>query len=156
MVSSLLVFTYDDCANFLFAQSATDHLNYRVANALYFAVTREMINRPDITQTFTGLRSTSGVDEFKFRLGYGIRPVRRRTVFHPLLSPLSNRATLAVVQRLAARRPGMPTRIEGMVRPHVQERSLNDSQEIPDLLATLLGSQSSGQVPVTSSDVHYG
>jgi hypothetical protein len=75
------------------------------------------------------------VDEFKFRMGYAAKPVRQRVVFHPWLIPAFNRATHAVIRKLAGL-TGHPTlsKVEGLMRFYREGRRPAEDQDIPPAL----------------------
>lgn len=148
MVSSVLAFTCDDWVSILYAQSATNQLKHRVANALLFSISQEMMSRPSISQILHGMHSLDAlgsVDEFKFRLDYEPRLVRQRVVLNPLLSPLLGRSTANLAGRLNARRPGMPRlrKFEGMVRMASEGRLPVDQQSPPTVVAQALAEERS-------------
>lgn len=121
LLASFLAFRSDGCYSLPYEQSVTSALEYRVNNALFYAVIRQAIQQADISQVFLCLHSLdapSTVDEFKFRMGCTARPVRQRVVFHPWLAPALNRLTHAALRKLVRWRSESTTlpKIEGMVR----------------------------------------
>ena len=85
------------------------------------------LSRPGVTGMFYSLHSLdarSGVDQFKYRMGYGAQPVRQRVAFHPWAAPFFNRATHAALRRLAQWQPGAPVlaKAEGMLRFYLEGR----------------------------------
>lgn len=104
LVASFLGFTCEDWYLLPYEQSATSHLSFRVNNAIFYAVTREVLQRPGIRRVFFCLQSLDApcsVDEFKFRMGYTAWPVRQRVVFHPRLVWLCNNTSHRAVKHLA-------------------------------------------------------
>jgi hypothetical protein len=144
VLASFLAFRCDGCYSLLYEQSATDALEYRVNNALYYGVIQEAMQQAGITQVFLGLHSLdapSTVDNFKFRMGCTPRPVRQRVVFHPWFAPALNSLSLAVLRKLVAWRPENPTlpKIEGMVRFHLEGRRGLEEQVWPECLTDRRG-----------------
>ena len=139
LVASLLTFQMEGCCEMISQQCHRDYLNARVNNALSFVVTRTMINRSGIKCVFYSLQSLdapASVDQFKFRMGYTAKPVRQRVVFRPLLAPVLNKASYAVVNRLSEYRPDNPllSKARGMLRFYLAGRCLPAEQDWPECL----------------------
>jgi hypothetical protein len=125
LVASFLAFRCGDCYTLAYEQSATAHLKSRINNAIFYYVTHEALQLDGISRVFFCLRSLdahASEDEFKFRMGYTAKPVRQRILFHPLLSPVFNTATHAVVKRLVSRQPvnNFLSKVEGMIRVYLE------------------------------------
>jgi hypothetical protein len=125
LAAALLTFQLGDWCCMLAQQCRREFLDLHVSNALIFVVTQTMVGRPRIRVIQYGLHSLDApesVDEFKFRMGYSARPVRQRVVFHPLLTPLVNPVTHALVRRMLARRLGHDalSKTEGMIRFYLE------------------------------------
>lgn len=140
MVASFLAFVCDDCYLLPHEQSATDHLPFRVNNALFFAVTQQALARSNIRRVFFCLQSLDApcsVDEFKFRMGYSAVAVRQRVVFHPQLAPVAQtHVGYAAVRRLAEHYPGQVTwtKAEGMLRFFQEGNLALTQQHAPEVL----------------------
>ena len=69
-------------------------------------------------------------------MGYTVKPVRQRVVFHPCLKPFFNRYSHAAVQRLLAWRPGGPilAKAEGMMRFYLEGKRPLAEQQRPEFL----------------------
>ncbi len=155
LVASFLAFRCDDCYTLPHEQSATDHLDSRVNNAIFFFITHQALERGDISQVFFCLHSLdapASVDEFKLRMGYTAKPVRQRVVFHPLLAPFFNRASHAAIKRLLDRNPqnAALAKVEGMVRFYLDGKRPPEKQEVPECLAELQSSwlnDNQGNIP---------
>ena len=140
LVASLLAFTCDNWCTIPYAQSSSDHLQYRVNNGLFYGVTSTVLGRPGVDKMFLGLHSLDApesVDEFKFRMGYAARPVRQRVVFHPWLAPLVNRPIHSTLKQVLHRYPEHPalSKAEGMLRFCLEGRCPPDEQHWPECLA---------------------
>lgn len=127
LVAALLSHTFEDAVGILYQQSRTSHLSRRVNNALVYAFTQAVLQRPGAQSVFYGLHSLDAppeVDEFKFRMMYSPRPVRQRVVFSPFVRPFVNRASHGLLKLLRNLWPGSHTiaKAEGMVRFHLQGR----------------------------------
>ncbi len=151
LAATFLAFQCDDVFTLPFEQSATAFLENRVNNAIFFSVTRQAIQRQDISSVFFCLHSLDApcsVDQFKFRMGNTARAVRQRVVFHPWLAPFANRFTHMTVGRLLQRNPGNATlaKAEGMLRFHLEGKRPIEQQEWPEYItgckAELVGSTS--------------
>ncbi|HEY3282053.1 MAG TPA: hypothetical protein VGN26_07230 [Armatimonadota bacterium] len=139
LVAAILAFVSEGCCSLLYQQSSSPHMRKGVNNALTYAVTREMLSRPDVERVFYGLHSLDAppsVDEYKFHMGYRPMPVRQRVVLHPVLSPLVNGATHSLVSRLASLRPqdSILAKTEGMMRFFLEGRRPLGEQLAPKVL----------------------
>jgi hypothetical protein len=127
LAATLLIFQMDGWAYMIYQQCHRDYLREHVNNALSFAVTEDLMRRPNIRGIFYGMRSLDAppsVDEFKFRMGYEARPVRQCVAFHPYLAPLVNPLTRGLAKSLAAASPGSRflAKAEGMLRLGLEEK----------------------------------
>lgn len=139
LAASVITFQMEDCCYMLYQQSLRQYLGEYVNNALAYQVTHIMVSRPSIRSILYGLHSLDAppsVDEFKFRMGYSAKPVRQRAVFHPLLSPLANRATHALLSSVATRNQEIPllTKAEGMLRFFLEGKRPLRQQSWPQAL----------------------
>jgi hypothetical protein len=139
LVGSMLTLVCDGCCLFLYQQSSTECLKYRVNNSLFYTITAAVLERPEVSSVFLGLHSLDApesVDEFKFRMGYRPRPVRQRVVFHPGLSPVFNAGSHRLINRLVERYPERPalSKLEGMVRFYLEGKRPLDHQRWPERL----------------------
>lgn len=121
-----------------FAMSHRDYLREHVNNALFYTLCTDLLARPGVKSIFFCLHSLDApesVDEFKFRMSLTPKPVRQVIAFHPLLAPFANRATHALVRRLARRYPGkhVLAKAEGMLRFYIEGRLPAEAQAWPDV-----------------------
>ena len=94
LAAALLTARIDDRWCVPYALSHSKFLREHVNNALFFAVSCDLLAREGVTEIFFTLQSLDApesVDEFKFRMGLQAEPVRQRVVFHPCLRPLTTR-----------------------------------------------------------------
>jgi hypothetical protein len=151
---SFLAFQCDDVYTLPYQQSATAYLQFRINNALFFHVTREVIRRPGISAVYFGLEpltDSSRGDHFKFSMGLTARAIRQRVVFHPWLAPVLARPTcLAAKWFLGQRRQAALAKAAGMLRFYREGNRPPAEQEWPacldgqrNVLLTTLCSQSS-------------
>jgi hypothetical protein len=144
LVAAFMAFTCDDCYVLPYFQSATHHLKSRVNNGIFYAVTKDVLGRSGISKVFAGLQSLDAppsVDEFKFRIGYTPKPVRQRVVFHPLLAPLFNQFSYALVRRLCGWCPknfALP-KVAGVMRFYLEGKQSLDQQPWPERLVARKG-----------------
>lgn len=136
LVASLIAFTFGDCCDFLYQQSATAHIQNRVNNALTYVFTSEVLRRPHISRMFyclDSLDAKESMDEFKFRMGYKAKPVRQRVVFHPNLRLLVNPLSHNSIRRIARWMPSCPAlaKAEGMIRFCLEGQVPEEKQVIP-------------------------
>jgi hypothetical protein len=140
LAATFLAFQCDDVYTLPLEQSASEFLENRVNNAIFYYVTHQAVNRQGVASVFFCLHSLDApcsVDQFKFRMGYTAKPVRQRVIFHPLLDPFANKLTHTLISRLFTRNQGNATlaKLEGMLRFSLQGKLPIDEQEWPDCLA---------------------
>jgi hypothetical protein len=139
LAASLLTVRVDDVCDIPYAQSHRKFLSKYVNNALFFAVTREMLSRPGLKSIFFNVQSldaSESVDEFKFRMNFTAKPVRQCVDFNPLMRPFANGLAYKVVKELLRRFPASYTlgKAEGMLRFHLQGRRPPDEQNLPEFM----------------------
>ena len=144
MAASVITFKMDECAYMLYQQCLREYLPAHVNNALSFFVTQEMVQRADIRSILYGLHSLDApaqVDEFKFRMGYHAKIVRQHVIFNPLLEPLFNKTSHALVKHLHSWWPGNPflAKTEGMIRFYVEGNLPLSQQKWPNCLSQPAG-----------------
>jgi hypothetical protein len=139
LVSCLLAICCDGTYIFLYAQSATEHLEFRINNAIYYHVAHYALQQDSIFCAFLGLNSLdapASVDEFKFRMGFMPKPIRQHVVFHPRLARFAGSTTHRIVARLLKLQPHnyLFAKAEGMLRFHVQGKIPLQEQDWPECL----------------------
>ncbi len=137
LVAAFLAFCCEGCYVLPYEQSATEYINKRVNNALFYHVTHEALHHRKMSSVFFGLQSLDApmsVDQFKFRMGYKATPVRQRVVFHPYLALFANKACHQLLAWLRRRCPGnyVFSKTEGMLRFYIQGKRTMHEQELPD------------------------
>ncbi len=140
LTAALLGMQLENTYCIFFQQSLTDFLRFGVNNALTYVVTSEIMQRPGVNQIFYGLHSLdapSSVDEYKFRMGYAPKPVRQRIVFSPILRPLVNPLSHAVLKTALRLLPSsyVFAKAEGMFRFYLNGKQPLERQTLPPLLA---------------------
>lgn len=104
MVTALI----EDCFSILHQSSAAEYLEYYPNNALVFTVTKLKLSRPEVRYVSYGLKSledTSGLDRFKFHMGFELRPFKEGIVFNPLLKPFLSLGGGKIIEWMAQRYP---------------------------------------------------
>jgi hypothetical protein len=139
LVSSFLAFRCEDCYTFLMQQSSTSYLQHGINNAIYFTVVNEAFSYQGVSKIFISLQSLdapASVDQFKFRMGFQVKPVRQRVVFNPRLSLLINPLSHGLVKGISHAFPGnyTITKAEGMIRFYLGGKKPLDEQDWPDIL----------------------
>jgi hypothetical protein len=140
LAAALLTARLDDTWCVPYALSHSRFLREHVNNALFFAVSCDLLAREGVQEIFFTLQSLDApesVDDFKFRMSLVAEPVRQRVILHPCLQPLATRRTHAFVLRRLGRDPGNPflAKAEGMLRFHMQGKRPLEAQEWPTCLA---------------------
>jgi len=104
MVTALV----EDCFNILHQSSSADYLAYYPNNALIFTVTKLKLSCPEVGYVSYGLKSlddTGGLDHFKLRMGFELKPFKDCIVFNPLLKPFFLFGGNRVIEWMARRHP---------------------------------------------------
>lgn len=140
LAAALLTVRIDDTWCVPYALSHSRFLREHVNNALFFAVSCDLLAREGVQGIFFTLQSLDApesVDEFEFRMGLSAEPVRQQIVFHPCLRPLATRATHALLLRRLARDPDNPVlaKAEGMLRFCLAGKRPLEAQDWPACLA---------------------
>ncbi len=141
LAGAVIVCRIDKVFNVPYAMSHSRFLSQHVNNAVFYAVSRELLAREDVDHIFFTVQSLdapANVDEFKFRMGLEAKPGRQRVDFHPLLGPLASRTVHAWTRSLLQRDPSNPTlaKAEGMLRFHVEGRRRLSEQPWPECLVS--------------------
>ena len=140
LAASLFIFKTDDCCEMITQQCHRNYLNTRVNNALSFVVTKKMLNSTGNRIVFYSLQSLNApesVDQFKFRMRYRPKPVRQRVVFHSLLSPFFNKATLFMTKLISDCWPNNSflSKMSGMLSFYHKGKCSPAKQEWPNCLS---------------------
>ncbi len=139
LASAVIISRIDDTFYVPYAFSHRRFLDLYVNNVLFYTVSTQLLAREGIRGIFFTVQSLDApksVDEFKFRMGLHARAVRQRVVFHPLIEPLINPSTYALVEKLKHRYPekGALAKMEGMLRFYLAGKLPLEQQEWPDCL----------------------
>lgn len=134
IAASLIAITCDDCCSILYQQSCTDSLRSGVNNALTFAFSSSVLQRPATRWIFYGLQSLdapASVDEYKYRMNFHRRPVRYRAAIRKWAAPLFSSWSLRGLE-LAERHVSLNAlrKAVGMARLVVRERAEQGSQRV--------------------------
>ncbi len=127
LAASAMLARVDDCVHVLYQQSHREFWPLRVNHAFMFSVARMLVARRGVRLVHYGLQGLDAppsVDDFKVHLGFVRRPVRHRVVLHPLIAPLVNGATRALLGTLRARwkTNALLSKGEGLVRLFLEGR----------------------------------
>jgi len=139
LAATLMFAQVEGCVDLLYQQSLREFLPFRVNNALLFETTRSLVARPSVHTIHNGLHSLdapASVDQFKLRLGYTLRPLRQRIVFHPRLAPFFGRDTSRLLSRFANVLPEQEViqKAEGLTRFYLNGKLPLARQAFPELL----------------------
>jgi hypothetical protein len=138
LASIVLIACVEGVAYLLYQCSHQRFFKKAVNNALIFAVTREMLARPDVRMIFYSTHSLDApvsVDDFKFGMDYWARPYRQQIQFHPLLSPFFNATSHRLLRWLSGRITNNAlSKGEGMLRFYLAGRLLPEQQPWPPCL----------------------
>jgi hypothetical protein len=139
LAATLLVAQIDDTCCVPYAQSHRNYLGLHVNNALFYTVSCDLLQRDAVKAIFFGLHSLDApesVDEFKFRMGLMVKPVRQVVAFHPLFQPMANQYVHKMLARILIRDPSnsLVAKAEGMLRFHLEGKLPLSEQDWPDCL----------------------
>ena len=96
------------CYNILHQSSSRDLLSHNPNNALAFTVTKRALEQARVDLVCYGLKSvenTEGLEHFKLRMGFSIRPFDEKVILHPLLQACLALGGRLGVEWAAARKP---------------------------------------------------
>jgi hypothetical protein len=149
LTASLVAHIAGGCASIILQQSDTDFLSRGTNNALVYEFCRDAFARPDVTRVFYGLHSLdapASVDAFKFRLGFRALPVRQVVDFHPLVRPWLGETSLRAAALARRFRPddSRISKLEGLLRFHVNGHKPLEQQERPAVLVGVPGGTAAG------------
>ena len=116
LAAALLTARIDDMCYVPYALSHSRFQREHVNNALFYAVSCDLLGREGVGGIFFTLQSLDApesVDEFKFRMGLMAEPVRQQVVFHPCLRPLTTRQDARTSSPAAHARSGQSPSREG-------------------------------------------
>jgi hypothetical protein len=143
LAGAVIVCRIDDVFSVPYALSHSRFLANHVNNAVFFAVSRELLGRAGVREIFftvESLDAPADVDEFKFRMGLEPKAVCQRVDFHPLLNPFATSTLHAWTRGLLRRDPSNPllAKAEGMLRFHVEGKRHLTEQTWPKCLKAQL------------------
>ena len=123
-----------------YAMSRTCCLRDHVNNALFYAVSCDMLKRDGIRSVFFTVQSLdapANVDEFKSRMGFEFKPVRQHVEFHPFARPFATSTVHDWTQKLLQRDQSNPflAKAEGMLHFHLEGKQSIAEQTWPDCLS---------------------
>ena len=108
LAGAVIICRIDDMFNVPYAMSHSRYLRNHVNNAVFYATSRNMLEREGVNGIFYTVQSLdapANVDEFKFRMGFQRIAVRQCVDFHPLLNPIANKRVHSWTQKLLQRAP---------------------------------------------------
>lgn len=136
--AALFTARIDDHWYVLYAMSHRKFFDKYINNAIFYAVSQELLKRDGIRTIFFTVQSLDAcksVDEFKFRMSFKPKLVRQRVSFHPYLRPIITRTTHQLLQRLLRITPGnyFVAKAEGMVRFFLEGQLPVKQQDLPEV-----------------------
>jgi hypothetical protein len=139
LAGAAIICRIDDMFNVPYAMSHSRFLCDHVNNAVFYAISREMLEREGVNGIFYTVQSLdapANVDEFKFRMGFQPKLVCQHVDFHPLLKPFANEMIHNWTRNLLQRDPSNPmlAKVEGMLRFHVEGNHALAEQPWPECL----------------------
>jgi GNAT superfamily N-acetyltransferase len=139
LAAAVIVARMDSIFSVPFAMSHRKFLGQHVNNALFFAVSKELLGREGIESLFFTVQSLDAhpnVDEFKFRMGLRANLVRQCVDFNPLASPFASPMVHGWARRLLQGDPSNPVfaKTEGMLRFHLEGQRPIEEQDWPERL----------------------
>jgi len=144
LAATIMCLQVDEAVNLLYQQSLREYLPLRVNNALAFETTRALMARPGVRMIHYGLHSLdapASIDQFKLRLGYEVKPVRQRVMFHPRLAPWLGTGASSLLERLAGKFPenDFVKKAEGFTKFYLNGMLPLERQPFPENLESQRG-----------------
>lgn len=96
----LAIFQFNRLALYLHSFSRTEFLRYYPNNALLFYTTQHVMKNPEIEEFYIGLESLSSMETlhaFTLNMGFQRFPIWQQLILHPLLTPITQRWTRALI-----------------------------------------------------------
>ncbi len=139
LAAALITARVDATISVPFALSHRRFLGQHVNNALFYNVSREMLQRQGVESIFFTVQSLdapANVDEFKFRMGFQFKLVRQCVDFHPVLRPFATDKIHGWAKTLLQRDSSNPVvaKAEGMLRFHLEGQLPIEEQRWPEHL----------------------
>jgi len=101
----------DDYAYLLHTHAHTEYLKYSPMNALFFTVTKALLETPGVRIVSQGLESFAerpDLERFKLAMGFRKRALGRRVIVHPFARPIFSKPGAWLAGKvLASLKPGM-------------------------------------------------
>lgn len=140
LAAALIICRIEDTFNVPYALSHRKYLREHVNNALFHAVSCEMLGREGIREIFFTVQSLDAppsVDDFKFRMGLLPVAVRQRVDFPPWLTPFITPTLHTLTVKLLQHNDGNPIfpKMMGMLRFHIQGKRHLREQDWPECVS---------------------
>lgn len=124
----------------IYSYADQDYLNLRPVNGLihyvmdYFLVQRKFRLVSAGLSSIQEVSGAQGLHFFKKKVGFECWPVHRGVVFHPLLAPLANIATLQALRLLRRLRPGSPAirKAAGLLSSYLGHNPMPPNSSTPE------------------------
>lgn len=152
LAAGIIVCRMDDWCCIPYSFSLSSFLGQHPNNALFFTVSRELLERDGVSGIFFTVQSLDApvqVDEFKFRMGLQPKVVCQQVAFAPPFRPFANPLAHAVIRWLYRRFPASPSlaKAEGILRFHLDGARPPLDQAWPECLAALRPAVQDGLAP---------
>lgn len=139
LAAAVIVARLESNFSFLYSVSHRKHLRRHVNNALFYAVSQELLQREGIESIFYTLQPLDApptVDDFKHRMGFQPLLIKQCVDFHPLCRPFVTPGVAKFAQALAQRFPSNDAlgKSVAMVRNHLEGLKPVEEQAWPRLL----------------------
>jgi hypothetical protein len=140
LAGAVIICRIDDTFNVPYAMSHRKFLRDHVNNAIFYAVSCEMLGRDGVKNVFFTVQSLdapASVDEFKFRMGLMPKAVCQHVNFHPWLTPFVTSSVRAWTTRQLKRDPSNCTmaKADGILRFYLEGKQDIAEQNWPDCLS---------------------
>lgn len=158
LAAAVIVARVDDWCYVPYSLSLSAFLGQHPNNALFFSVSRNLLDREGVSGIFFTVQSLDApaqVDEFKLRMGFAPRVVCQCVAFSPLLRPFATPLTHGLIQRLYRRFPSSPSlaKAEGILRFHLEGARPPSDQTWPECLTGLRPAAPHASAPTAGSPV---
>jgi|WetSurSiteA1Bulk_404760.scaffolds.fasta_scaffold23045_2 hypothetical protein len=143
LAATMIISRIGDTYYVPYAQCYRKYLCVHANQALFYTASCEMLKRDGVRKIFFSLHSLDApesVNEFKFRMGIMLKPVRQKIIFNPVIQPFATPLAHNLFTQLLKLDPHNPlvTKGEGMLRFYLQGKQPLAEQPCPKFMTEYL------------------